>query len=245
MDGEQQALEKVVREIKTLRKELRDYINYGTIFDTESIENLITTNHVKIYASQIKDLKKFKIDTILRQDCSGKERCGKLFNEYFDQVQKACNYYETNLVFQILNDKLGEVEEKIASISEDECKTCYKELYSSLQEIDQNLHEIAGKYVLSLTPSRDKTDEFNARQIVKNFLKPISHPARLEIINHLLKGSRSFNQISEITGFKGGHLIFHLKKIKETGLVRQDGVKGNYYITPKGVKIMKMLQNLC
>ncbi len=40
---------------------------------------------------------------------------------------------------------------------------------------------------------------------------------------------------------KGGHLIFHLKKLLDSGLIAQEDNKGDYIITPNGVDAVKKI----
>ena len=82
------------------------------------------------------------------------------------------------------------------------------------------------------------------RAVVEEGLKPLSHPTRLLILASLRNGGGSFNKLSESTGMKGGHLIFHLDQLLSSDPIVQDGRKGNYVITSKGIEIMDKLLSL-
>ena len=40
---------------------------------------------------------------------------------------------------------------------------------------------------------------------------------------------------------KGGHLIFHIKKLLDSKLIAQEDNKGDYIITPKGVDAIRKI----
>ena len=43
---------------------------------------------------------------------------------------------------------------------------------------------------------------------------------------------------------KGGHLIFHIKKLLDSQFIAQEDNKGDYIITPKGVDAIKKISFL-
>ena len=50
--------------------------------------------------------------------------------------------------------------------------------------------------------------------------------------------------MSQIMELKGGHLIFHMKKLLDSKLVAQEDNKGDYVITPKGVDAIRKIVSL-
>jgi len=43
---------------------------------------------------------------------------------------------------------------------------------------------------------------------------------------------------------RGGHLTFHLDQLLSAGLIAQNGRKGDYVITSRGVEVIKKLMTL-
>jgi DNA-binding transcriptional ArsR family regulator len=70
--------------------------------------------------------------------------------------------------------------------------------------------------------------------IVENLLEPLANPVRLKILLSLYGGKKNFSKLSGEMALKGGHLIFHLKKLLDAKLVTQEDNKGDYIITAKG-----------
>ncbi|MGF9855399.1 metalloregulator ArsR/SmtB family transcription factor [Bacillus paramobilis] len=78
------------------------------------------------------------------------------------------------------------------------------------------------------------------------FLKVISHPVRLEIINQLNENTLNVNQLSEILGIPQSTTSQHLSKMK--GLIlrsKRNGLEIYYQISnEKVVQILKILQDI-
>ena len=92
--------------------------------------------------------------------------------------------------------------------------------------------------------SKEVPSEVNISLILKSFLEPISNQDRLSILFSLCKGKRSFTELSKVTGKRGGPLIFHIKKLKRSKLIGQEGTKGDYIITPKGISALNLISSI-
>ena len=53
--------------------------------------------------------------------------------------------------------------------------------------------------------------------------------------------TRTFSTLSELTGLRGGNLLFHIQKLLETDLILQRHERGDYMITKKGFNLLMML----
>lgn len=73
-------------------------------------------------------------------------------------------------------------------------------------------------------------------------LVPLSSPIRLDILKLLVHEERTFTEMSRSLGLKTGHLQFHLKVLKEGGLIRSNRRRRMYSITSKGLTAMEGLQ---
>ena len=77
--------------------------------------------------------------------------------------------------------------------------------------------------------------------MVKSVLEPLSNKQRLQILKSMASETRTFSALSEITGLRGGNLLFHIQKLLETDLILQRHERGDYMITQKGFNLLKML----
>jgi DNA-binding HxlR family transcriptional regulator len=79
---------------------------------------------------------------------------------------------------------------------------------------------------------------------VSEIVYPLSHKARFAMLKSLTSGDRSYKELGEITGFTGGHLLYHLNKLTDASLVQKDGETGLYRITEKGNGVMEIVRKM-
>ena len=79
---------------------------------------------------------------------------------------------------------------------------------------------------------------------VHKILSSLSSKVRLRILRVLWQESLQFSEIEENISIKGGHLQFHIGKLKEEGLVKQEKNRGKYLITQKGRKIIVIINKI-
>ena len=53
--------------------------------------------------------------------------------------------------------------------------------------------------------------------------------------------TKTFSALSELTGLRGGNLLFHIQKLLESELILQRHERGDYMITNKGFNLLIML----
>jgi len=80
--------------------------------------------------------------------------------------------------------------------------------------------------------------------IVKEILDPISNIQRLQILKAVFEGTKTFTEFSELTGLRGGNLLFHLQKLLDGGMILQRHERGDYMITEKGYGVLKGIADL-
>ncbi len=79
---------------------------------------------------------------------------------------------------------------------------------------------------------------------VSEIVDPLSHKARFAMLKSLTSDDRTYKELGEITGYTGGHLLYHLNKLTDAGLVQKDGDTGQYRITEKGAGIMEIIRKM-
>src|SRR5574341_2405133 len=75
-------------------------------------------------------------------------------------------------------------------------------------------------------------------------LEPLSNKQRLQILKAIVIETKTFSALSELTGLRGGNLLFHLQKLLDSGMILQRHERGDYMITDKGFKIMKSISDM-
>lgn len=78
---------------------------------------------------------------------------------------------------------------------------------------------------------------------LSEIIEPLSHRARFAMLKNLTSGRMSFKEFGDVTGYNGGHLVYHLNKLVSSGLVlKEDG--GLYCITDKGMGVMEIIRKM-
>jgi DNA-binding transcriptional ArsR family regulator len=74
-------------------------------------------------------------------------------------------------------------------------------------------------------------------KIKADFLKALSHPARLKIIEHLKRGEKSVNEMGKALEMEQSGLSKHLAILKQAGILnsRQQKVTVYYSVRDKGI----------
>jgi len=74
-------------------------------------------------------------------------------------------------------------------------------------------------------------------KIKSDFLKALSHPGRLKIIEHLKRGERSVNEMGKALEMEQSSLSKHLAILKQAGILnsRQQKVTVFYSVRDKGI----------
>ena len=150
-------------------------------------------------------------------------------------------------------EKAGEVLNAIADRDNDycasydgtQCEGCMK-LYKSEHDRLLEMGEKFTRYRQSLSARKNS---LYFRQLpddlaVSEIVEPLSHKARFAMLKSLTASGRSYKELGEITGYTGGHLLYHLNKLTDAGLAHKDGATGQYRITEKGAGVMEIVKKM-
>lgn len=74
-------------------------------------------------------------------------------------------------------------------------------------------------------------------------LDPVAHRARLQVMLSIFRGDNRFADFTSATGLRGGHLLYHINKLLDGGLIQQYESK-DYVLTRKGLKTLVLLAQM-
>ena len=86
--------------------------------------------------------------------------------------------------------------------------------------------------------------ELQPEKIVSEICEPIANKQRLLMLKDLSGESKTFSELSKLTGLRGGNLLFHLQKLLDTGMILQRSERGDYIITRKGYSTLQGLSRI-
>ena len=122
-----------------------------------------------------------------------------------------------------------------------QCTTCFEEAHKLLDRQTRliksmNYHETDEELI--------PIEDIQPHEVVSMIFEPIAHIQRIEILKSLFYEPKTFSQLSNFTGLRGGNLLFHIQKLTNAGLITQKHERSNYQITKKGYEVLKIIQHL-
>jgi len=169
--------------------------------------------------------------------CPMRDTCKSLFTDFLEDNSK--NIRNEKVSDEIITGKRDELSQIRKQVSFDNCDICFNEV-NSLFEKQINL---IGSLQIYNSNDETKTEisAINEEYIVKNALEPLSNKQRLQILKSMVSETRTFSALSELTGLRGGNLLFHIQKLLEGDLILQRHERGDYMVTKKGFNLMLLL----
>lgn len=171
--------------------------------------------------------------------CHMRETCKERFTGFLESNADLIKHKTVSK--EVMAGKKEELEEIMKSAPFDKCNICFSEvdsLYNKQISLINSLQIYSNE-------DEDKTDisSIPEDKMVKSVLEPVANELRLQIIKAMVLEPLTFTAISELTGLRGGNLLYHLQKLLESGLVIQRHERGDYMITEKGYNVLLMLSN--
>ncbi|AKB19246.1 MULTISPECIES: winged helix-turn-helix domain-containing protein [unclassified Methanosarcina] len=172
--------------------------------------------------------------------CPEKENCRSSFTAL---LQRNAGLVKQGRVDEaLLSGNREKLDELRCGAPYSKCEQCFSEV-SSLFTKQVNLMRSMRIYASNQEQKPD-ISALETSGLLREVLEPVSNPQRLEILRAVAFETKSFSAFSEITGLRGGNLLFHLQKLMDSGLILQQHERGDYMITEKGFKILKGLNEL-
>lgn len=123
-----------------------------------------------------------------------------------------------------------------------QCERCFSQVQSLFEK---QLNLMCSLQIYS-TEEENKQDitQLSEDFMVQEVLEPIFSKHRLQMLKAIAFETKTFSALSELTGLRGGNLLFHLQKLLESEMIIQRHGRGDYMITEKGFKILKSISDI-
>lgn len=224
-------LEKIHQDIKRLmEKSNQDYL--------ELMLNNLKKDFTRSIITYLKDDAETRLDNNM-ETCEMKPTCKEVFTDFLNgntELLKKNNVTETSIKEK--KDELTRIKDK-APYSK--CETCFTEVQTLF---NQQLNLIRSNDIYnseSAQEDKPKISSIQEKKLVKEVLDPISNKQRLQILKEMSSKAQSFSALSELTGLRGGNLLFHIQKLQDHDLIIQRHERGDYMITNKGFNLLMLL----
>ncbi|MEN6328887.1 MAG: winged helix-turn-helix domain-containing protein [Methanobacteriaceae archaeon] len=172
--------------------------------------------------------------------CQRRDECQAQFTEFLENNASLIGQGE------VTTEVIVENQAGLLLLAEEapyaKCDKCFLEVDTLFQK------QVRLMRSLRIYSSSDEKHEdlscLSEEYLVKNVLDPLSNQQRLQILKSMATQTQTFSNLSELTGLKGGNLLFHLQKLTENDLILQRHERGDYMITEKGYSILMALSEL-
>jgi DNA-binding transcriptional ArsR family regulator len=218
----------------------------------QDIKRLMERSNKEYLELMLANLKKDFLNSITSYVSDDRENCLERGMVDPCEMRDTCKSRFSNFLANnediIKRDNVSEdvIEEKKVELSEiqkgapfDKCDICFTEVNTLF---NKQLDLISSLQIYST--NKEKRTEISTipeENIVKSVLEPLSNKQRLQILKSMASETRTFSTLSELTGLRGGNLLFHIQKLLETDLILQRHERGDYMITKKGFNLLIML----
>lgn len=172
--------------------------------------------------------------------CDMRDKCKQKFTELL--------YDNTSLITHdnVPEDVIVENKAELSRIKEgtpyEKCDTCFFEV-NDLFKKQVNLMRSLRIYS-SNNEKKQCISSICEESIVKEVLEPLSNKQRLQILKSMSNETKTFSSLSELTGLRGGNLLFHIQKLLDKDMILQRHERGDYMLTEKGYKLLVMLSEI-
>ncbi len=218
----------------------------------QDIKRLMERSNKEYLDLMLSNLKKDFLNSIISYVSDDRENCLERGMVDPCEMRETCKSRFTNFLTNndelIMQDNVSKevIDEKIAELSEirkgapfDKCDGCFSEVNSLF---DKQLDLMGSLQIYSTNEEkRSEISQISEEHIVKSVLEPLSNKQRLQILKSMASETKTFSSLSELTGLRGGNLLFHIQKLLETDLILQRHERGDYMITKKGFNLLMVL----
>jgi DNA-binding transcriptional ArsR family regulator len=178
----------------------------------------------------------------MTRDCGMRDFCETMFKEFLQETAGLVSRPRVEAgTVRAYREKLEDLKKQAKT---PHCSRCFSEA--------SNLFEKQVKLMRSLQiyEDREEKDEkgdissIEPGKVVSEVCEPIANRQRLLMLKALSGESKTFSELSKLTGLRGGNLLFHLQKLLDTGMVLQRNERGDYIITRKGYSTLQGLSRI-
>ena len=227
-------------EISGLRTDLRRFIEKANQQHVDTVLSDLKKNYADLFANHQVETAGAELSAHMVRDCAMRDSC---FAAFMDFLRATSGHIRDDSVTdEVIRDYRDQVKALRKKGPSERCDTCFSEVYR-LFEKQVDLMRSLGIY-----RQQEETDDSQAEvpddEVVKQLLEPVASPQRFQILKALVVQTRTFSDLSQMTGLRGGNLLFHIKKLADTGMILQRHERGDYIITDKGFRTVTAVSDL-
>ena len=196
---------------------MKRFIEHANLQHVDGILSDLKKNYADLVTNHQIDTAKVGLSSHMVNDCKMRSKCFELFMDFLQNTARHIKDEQvSDEIIQSYREQMKVLRKKGPY---DKCDTCFSEVYR-LFEKQVDLMQSLGIYKKTGDnvewPAESVDDS-----VVKDVLEPVANVQRFQILKSLMVQTRTFSDISHLTGLRGGNLLFHIKKLTDSGLILQ------------------------
>jgi DNA-binding HxlR family transcriptional regulator len=241
LDGE---IEELRKELVKFRTETRQHL--------EAIESEVTKqvslnyNHtiidylIDVSSDAVRNLKCDRGDeeTICKATLTAHQR-------RLTSLLKTGRFDDSYTELKQVKENLGKFKDMMTGQCRQSCVACIQnelDVLTSSEKLLTQLRSI-GSPALTMEQGRATVDSLNPEKAAEQLLEPLSNKTRLTIMKSVFRGENRFTDFIKATGLEGGQLLYHIRKLVDSGHITQYESK-DYVLTRMGMRSMMLVAQL-
>lgn len=226
--------------LSDMHTDMKRFFEHSNFQHHESVLSGIQKDFSNVIIGHVTEDINDGLDRNMVRNCEMRATCKSVFKGFLQNNTSLIK--QKNVDEGIISKKESELKDMKNNAPKKQCDKCFSEV-SNIFGKQMNLMRSLRIYE---TNEEKKTDisEIPEELIVKEILDPISNIQRFQILKAVFVKTKTFSDFSELTGLRGGNLIFHLQKLLDGGMILQLHERGDYMITEKGHKILKAIADI-
>ncbi|HVP93765.1 MAG TPA: winged helix-turn-helix domain-containing protein [Methanoregulaceae archaeon] len=227
-------------EITGLRTDLKRFIERANQQQVAVVLEDLKKNYSDVFTNHQVENAKSDLSAHMVGDCKMREKCYQVFMEFLQNTSQ--HIKDGQVSGEIIQSYREQMKTMRSKGPYTRCDTCFSEVHR-LFEKQVDLMQSLGIYK-KIDENNERSLDIADESVVKDLLEPVANIQRFQILKSLTTQTRSFSDISQMTGLRGGNLLFHIKKLTESGMILQRHERGDYIITDKGFKTITAISEL-
>jgi DNA-binding transcriptional ArsR family regulator len=235
-------LHSIKEEVTTLRHEFSRFLQRSNQQHIEGMIGEMRKSFMKPMVEYLCEDASERMHTRMTVDCGMRGYCETSFSEFLQESAELIGKDKIEAeTIKLYRNRLEELKKEAKTSN---CSRCFSEA--------TNLFEKQVKIMRSLQIYEEKEEDntkidistIEPEKLVSEVCEPVANRQRLLMLKALSGESKTFSELSKLTGLRGGNLLFHLQKLLETGMVLQRNERGDYIITRKGYSTLQGLSKI-
>lgn len=244
MANKKENFQKEILEIKSklseIHTDLKRFLEQSKQQHHESVLSGIQRNFSNTIIGHVIEDIEDGLESNMVRNCQMRDTCKSTFTGF---LQKNASLIKHDSVDEdIISKNQFELQEMKNNAPKKQCEKCFSEVSNLLRK--QILIMRSLRIYNTNEEKKKDISTIPEELIVNDILEPLSNMQRLQILKAVSVETKTFSEFSELTGLRGGNLLFHLQKLLESGMILQRHERGDYMITDKGYKVLKGVSDI-